>query len=122
VITAEAAQSFIDVLKVHAQQGASHRSFYEFGDAMTLRCTYAPDMSYGRYHEPVRGNEQFEYHWEVWTRDGALSAPQHLERKKRGWVGLPHEGFALRLLTGEPWEDVKAAMLEHGEALAKVFS
>lgn len=119
-LSADAAQSFVDVLKANAQMAGV--ALYDFNPNQTLRCTWVPDMSYGRYHEPVRGNEQFQWTWEVWTRDGAVAAGKHLEPKKRGWVGLSHEGYALRLLAGEPWADVKASMFEAGLALAKVFS
>lgn len=116
----EAAQAFLDAMKNAAQSVGD--SSYNLTRTTKLRCRYKPNMSYGRLQEPVVGDEEFQWEWELWTREDALNAPEHLRADVRGWRGLPHEGIALRLLSGEPWADVKASLEAQGRELAERFS
>src|SRR3990167_3011949 len=85
-----------------------------------LRVVFTPDMSYGRYHAPLAGNEAFEYAYSVWSvaqcsediRAGHM-APEH-----RGWRGVHTEHEALALLTGNEAPD----RLAEGKALAERFT
>ncbi len=91
------AELFVETMKANARLGPPVE--YALRGRLKLRCTYLPDMSYGRYHEPLRGNEQFEFGWQVYEPEN-VGLDQHLPPEAQGWTGLPHEGFAVTLLMG----------------------
>ncbi len=68
--------------------------------------------AYGRVSKPYEGLEEFAWLYEVWTpafmaRDAAWP---HIKDRARGWhvlpLGAPGEAEALRLLKGEPYDDI----------------
>lgn len=115
----EAARAFLEGMKDSARDLGDVT--YPVSRTVTLRCSWKPNMSYGRYHEPTRECEVFEWWWAVWTLDDALNAPEHVLPRNKGWTGLPCEDYALRLLAGEPWDDVKASLEAQGREMAVRF-
>jgi hypothetical protein len=117
------AQDTLDAMKRGAQRFGEVQYYLSRTNGRTekLRCNWKPNLSYGKYNEPVRGDEEFQWTWEYWSTDLAAAAPAHLRQQNRGWKGLPHQGVALRLLQGEPWADVEGRLLFDGMKLTGRF-
>lgn len=51
----------LDQMKANARDVVTYHTIVP--ELLILRCTWVPDMSYGRYHEPPAGNEEFQWAW-----------------------------------------------------------